>query len=48
MQRRMGYSWAATKDTGPRDLPRCVSSAPFERVRQGSGDFHIVPWQPAR
>ncbi|MFF2202833.1 Repetin [Streptomyces sp. NPDC058145] len=44
---RLGYSWAATQDMGPRDLPKCVSSAPFEKVRQGTGDFHVVPWQPA-
>ncbi|WP_250403440.1 hypothetical protein [Streptomyces cellostaticus] len=44
---RLGYSWALTEDIGPRNLPRCVSSAPFERVRPGTGDFHVVPWQPA-
>ncbi|MFJ9731815.1 Repetin [Streptomyces sp. NPDC101169] len=44
---RLGYSWAATKDLGPRNLPKCVSSAPFEKVRQGTGDFHVVPWRPA-
>ncbi|MFF4408281.1 hypothetical protein ACFY2W_11000 [Streptomyces sp. NPDC001262] len=42
---RLGYSWAATgspRDTN--DLPKCVSSAPFEKVE--SGDFTVVPWEP--
>ncbi|MGW7822838.1 hypothetical protein ACWGLF_33060 [Streptomyces puniciscabiei] len=44
---RLGYSWAATDDgIGPGDLPKCVSSAPFEKVRKGTGDFRVVPWQP--
>ncbi|MDO0916410.1 Repetin [Streptomyces sp. DT2A-34] len=43
---RLGYSWATTEDLGPKDLPKCVSSAPFEKVRQGTGDFTVVPWQP--
>ncbi|MEV5599603.1 Repetin [Streptomyces sp. NPDC052496] len=40
---RLGYSWAAT--AGPadtKDLPPCVSSAPFETVERG--DFTVVPW----
>ncbi|HET6855600.1 MAG TPA: Repetin [Streptomyces sp.] len=42
---RLGYSWAATE--GPaKDLPRCVSSAPFEKVKAGTGDFKVLPWQP--
>ncbi|MGC0333264.1 hypothetical protein RKD23_006254 [Streptomyces sp. SAI-170] len=44
---RLGYSWAATKDLGPRNLPKCVSSAPFEKVAEGTGDFTVVPWNPA-
>ncbi|MEV0640562.1 Repetin [Streptomyces sp. NPDC050619] len=43
---RVGYSWAATEDMGPADLPRCVSSAPYEKVEKGTGDFTVVPWQP--
>lgn len=43
---RLGYSWAATEDLGPRNLPRCVSSAPFEKVGKGTGDFTVVPWRP--
>jgi hypothetical protein len=23
-----------------------VSSAPFEKVKQGTGDYTVVPWQP--
>ncbi|MEU9988049.1 Repetin [Streptomyces sp. NPDC048045] len=45
---RLGYSWAGTgspRDT--KDLPPCVSSAPFEKVKQGTGDFKVVPWNPA-
>jgi hypothetical protein len=43
---RLGYSWATTEDLGPKDLPKCVGSAPFEKVRKGTGDFTVVPWQP--
>ncbi|MEU0528498.1 Repetin [Streptomyces niveus] len=44
---RLGYSWASTGspvDQGP--LPKCVSSAPFETVRAGTGDFTVLPWEP--
>ncbi|MFD3525446.1 Repetin [Streptomyces sp. NPDC058653] len=44
---RLGYSWASTGspvDQGP--LPKCVSSAPFEKVKAGTGDFRVVPWEP--
>ncbi|AYG78189.1 hypothetical protein DWB77_00296 [Streptomyces hundungensis] len=44
---RLGYSWAATGtpvESG--DMPKCVSSAPFEKVKAGTGDFTVVPWQP--
>lgn len=44
---RLGYSWASTGspvDQGP--LPKCVSSAPFEKVEAGTGDFTVLPWQP--
>jgi hypothetical protein len=44
---RLGYSWAATGRPGAgNEPPRCVSSAPFEKVRRGTGDFTVVPWQP--
>ncbi|MFB7087438.1 Repetin [Streptomyces sp. NPDC056296] len=44
---RLGYSWAATGSPAEgAELPRCVSSAPFEKVRKGTGDFEVVPWQP--
>ncbi|MET9557499.1 Repetin [Streptomyces sp. NPDC006645] len=44
---RLGYSWASTgspADQGP--LPKCVSSAPFEKVKAGTGDFRVLPWEP--
>ncbi|MGW5087695.1 Repetin [Streptomyces coelicoflavus] len=44
---RLGYSWAAVGSPAEGgELPRCVSSAPFEKVKKGTGDFHVVPWQP--
>ncbi|WP_399882764.1 Repetin [Streptomyces sp. BBFR51] len=44
---RLGYSWAATGSPAEGgELPRCVGSAPFEKVRKGTGDFDVVPWQP--
>ncbi|MGQ4384502.1 Repetin [Streptomyces sp. SAS_270] len=44
---RLGYSWASVGNPAEtKDLPKCVSSAPFERVKQGTGDFTVVPWQP--
>ncbi|MFJ8466161.1 Repetin [Streptomyces swartbergensis] len=43
---RLGYSWATTEDLGPKDLPKCVGSAPFEKVRKGTGGFTVVPWRP--
>ncbi|KOG32299.1 hypothetical protein [Streptomyces resistomycificus] len=44
---RLGYSWATTEGLGPKDLPKCVGSAPFEKVRKGTGNFTVVPWHPA-
>jgi hypothetical protein len=45
---RLGYSWAATGNpTETPDLPKCVSSAPFEKVKAGTGDFRVLPWKPA-
>ncbi|KMS74897.1 Repetin [Streptomyces viridochromogenes] len=44
---RLGYSWASTGNpVETKELPRCVSSAPFEKVRKGTGDFTVVPWRP--
>jgi hypothetical protein len=45
---RLGYSWASTGSPAEtKGLPRCVSSAPFEKVGKGTGDFTVVPWKPA-
>ncbi|MFI6082031.1 Repetin [Streptomyces sp. NPDC051217] len=44
---RLGYSWASTGspvEQGP--MPKCVSSAPFEKVKAGTGDFNVLPWEP--
>ncbi|MEU6914398.1 Repetin [Streptomyces olindensis] len=44
---RLGYSWATTgTPVATKDLPKCVSSAPFEKVQKGTGDFAVTPWQP--
>ncbi|MFD5159938.1 Repetin [Streptomyces hawaiiensis] len=44
---RLGYSWATTgSPVETKELPKCVSSAPFEQVKKGTGDFTVVPWQP--
>ncbi|MGW0612339.1 Repetin [Streptomyces sp. NPDC002788] len=44
---RLGYSWASTgTPTATKDLPKCVSAAPFEKVKEGTGDFSVTPWQP--
>ncbi|MFH9008262.1 Repetin [Streptomyces afghaniensis] len=44
---RLGYSWASTgSPVETKDLPKCVGSAPFEKVRKGTGDFTVVPWRP--
>ncbi|GGS03549.1 hypothetical protein GCM10010252_47850 [Streptomyces aureoverticillatus] len=43
---RVGYSWAATGGpTGDKKLPKCTSAAPFEKVKRGTGDFHVSPWK---
>ncbi|KQX48025.1 MULTISPECIES: hypothetical protein [unclassified Streptomyces] len=41
---RLGYSWIG-RDTNL-EVPPCLSSAPFEKVRAGTGDFHVLPWKP--
>ncbi|MFE7130407.1 Repetin [Streptomyces sp. NPDC057638] len=43
---RLGYSWAAGSISSM-DVPPCVSSAPYEKVKEGTGDFTVVPWRPA-
>ncbi|GLF96422.1 Repetin [Streptomyces yaizuensis] len=43
---RLGYSWAASPLDSRNPLAPCVSSAPFEKVRAGTGDFRVLPWQP--
>lgn len=44
---RLGYSWASTGNpVETKELPKCVSSAPFEKVKKGTGDFTVVPWHP--
>ncbi|MCX4668676.1 Repetin [Streptomyces sp. NBC_01381] len=43
---RVGYSWAAVgRPDGTKKLTKCTSSAPHEKVRQGTGDFQVVPWK---
>jgi hypothetical protein len=44
---RLGYGWAASgSPAGTDGLPRCVGAAPFEKVKRGTDDFRVVPWQP--
>lgn len=44
---RLGYSWASTgSPVETKELPKCVGSAPFEKVRAGTGDFRVLPWNP--
>lgn len=44
-QDRFGYSWAMVgiPNDLPDDMPKCVSAAPFDRTRPGSGDLHVLP-----
>lgn len=42
---RLGYSWIG-RDAEKHSLPKCMSSAPFEKTKAGSGDFKVLPWQP--
>ncbi|MBO0653537.1 Repetin [Streptomyces triculaminicus] len=42
---RLGYSWAATNDpVGMKEVPKCLSSAPYEIVE--TGDFQVARWEP--
>ncbi|MFF1699116.1 Repetin [Streptomyces sp. NPDC058257] len=47
-QDRFGYSWAMVgiPNDLPDDMPKCVSAAPFERTKPGSGDLHVRPMDP--
>ncbi|GHE67195.1 hypothetical protein GCM10018785_39930 [Streptomyces longispororuber] len=45
-QDRLGYSWAAIGGPdGTKKLTKCTSAAPFEKVKKGTGDFHVLPWK---
>ncbi|MDG4862834.1 Repetin, partial [Streptomyces sp. T-3] len=44
-QDRLGYSWIGS-GLDKQKLPRCMGSAPFEKVAKGTGDFTVLPWQP--
>lgn len=41
---RLGYSWASA-DPAKDVVPRCLSGAPFEKIKAGSGDFRVLPWE---
>ncbi|GGV60131.1 hypothetical protein GCM10010277_64230 [Streptomyces longisporoflavus] len=44
---RVGYSWASVGGPdGTKKLTKCTSAAPFEKVKKGTGDFHVRPWHP--
>ncbi|MET9650063.1 Repetin [Streptomyces sp. NPDC006460] len=40
---RLGYNWITKEEY--EELPPCMSTAPFEKVRAGTGDFHVLPWR---
>ncbi|MFE6161063.1 Repetin [Streptomyces sp. NPDC056486] len=44
-QDRFGYSWAMVgiPNDLPDDMPKCVSAAPFDKTKPGSGDLHVLP-----
>ncbi|MGW6420318.1 Repetin [Streptomyces sp. NPDC055055] len=41
---RLGYTWM-TADPQKDKVPPCLGGAPFEKVRAGTGDFRVVPWE---
>ncbi|MFE7586756.1 Repetin [Streptomyces gardneri] len=41
---RLGYTWM-TADPKKDKVPPCLSGAPFEKVKEGTGDFEVVPWE---
>ncbi|MFG2333875.1 Repetin [Streptomyces sp. NPDC048604] len=40
---RLGYSWVGRETD--LEVPPCLSSAPFEKTKAGTGDFHVTPWE---
>ncbi|GGV60126.1 hypothetical protein GCM10010277_64220 [Streptomyces longisporoflavus] len=44
-QDRFGYSWAMVgiPNDLPDDMPKCVSAAPFDKTKPGSGDLRVRP-----
>lgn len=44
-QDRFGYSWAMVgiPNDLPDDMPKCVSAAPFDKTKPGSGDLRVLP-----
>ncbi|MEV0492906.1 hypothetical protein [Streptomyces atratus] len=40
---RLGYSWV--NQEAEDHLSPCMSSAPFEKVETGTGDFTVLPWR---
>ncbi|MER7517436.1 Repetin [Streptomyces sp. NPDC126499] len=40
---RLGYSWVGRD--AHLEVPPCLSAAPFEKVRAGTGDFRVLPWR---
>ncbi|MFE1234794.1 Repetin [Streptomyces sp. NPDC058745] len=40
---RLGYNWITKEEY--KELPPCMSTAPFEKVQAGTGDFHVLPWR---
>ncbi|MER5967412.1 Repetin [Streptomyces sp. NPDC002057] len=41
---RLGYSWASA-DPRTDVVAPCLSGAPFERIKAGTGDFKVTPWE---
>ncbi|MEU5219356.1 Repetin [Streptomyces sp. NPDC020807] len=41
---RLGYTWM-TADPKKDKVQPCLSGAPFEKVKEGSGDFRVTPWE---
>ncbi|MFD7326660.1 Repetin [Streptomyces sp. NPDC059875] len=40
---RLGYNWMTKEEY--KELPPCMSTAPFEKTKAGTGDFTVLPWQ---
>ncbi|MFB7516574.1 Repetin [Streptomyces sp. NPDC056144] len=41
---RLGYTWM-TADPQKDKVQPCLSGAPFEKVKEGTGDFEVTPWE---